>query len=80
MKYRAQLFDPGTQLERPVQIFGNSLKDLHDWAEKVLKDAVADNAAVHFYEQAEKPAGIIQKQVKGHRPSGIINAEPHGPF
>jgi hypothetical protein len=65
-KYRAILIDPGnTAQERPLQIFGNDLPELKNWAAKVLRTAVSPLAVVNIYQTLEQHIAMICKPKEG---------------
>jgi hypothetical protein len=61
-KYRAVLIDPGNSAqERPLQIFGNDLPELKNWAVKVLRSAISPLAVVNIYQTLEQHIAMIPK-------------------
>jgi hypothetical protein len=76
MKYRAVLTDSGNKTtERVVQIFGDKRGPIDEWAQDVLKHAVAPDAFVEVYETSEQRIAIVPKP----RPTIEAKAEPAKP-
>jgi hypothetical protein len=58
-KYRAILIDAGnTAQDRLLQIFGNDLPEMKNWAAKVLRTAVSPLAVVYIYQTLEQHIAI----------------------
>ena len=61
-KFRAILVDPGNAAqERPLQIFGNDLPELKNWAAKVLRSAVSPDAVMNIYHTIEQHIAMVCK-------------------
>lgn len=55
MKYRAILIDPGNSAQdRPLQTFSNDRNVINEWAEKVLRNAVSEQAYVDIFQNLEQ--------------------------
>jgi len=69
-RYRAILLDPGAiNQERPIQIFGNDRELIDDWANKVVVQAVSDQAVVKVYETVEREiAAVVKPQPEEVKP------------
>jgi len=60
LNYRAVLEDGDASRERPLQILGNSLEQIEEWAKKVLNTAI-DGAVVNVFQTIETQIKIIPK-------------------
>ena len=70
LNFRALLVDSGNKTqERPVQVFASCREEIDRWAKEVLKQAVADNAAVLVYQTVESQVGLIVKPKKEEGPA-----------
>ena len=70
LNFRALLVESGNKTqERPVQVFASCREEIDRWAKEVLKQAVADNAAVLVYQTVESQVGLIVKPTKEEGPA-----------
>ncbi len=64
LRYRVLLIDTESFQERPIQAFCNSIKDIQEWAEGVLRPA-SKSAYVVVYRVQETEVAKLVKDDKG---------------
>ncbi len=64
LRYRVLLIDTEAFQERPVQAFLNSITEIQNWAEIVLRKA-SKSASVVVYRIMETEVAIMRKNDKG---------------